>query len=94
MVADRQQEIDLIKQVIRHPSGMHVSMFDMLWIRWTDQASIEVEWEDVLGRVVVRSFLLDNELDQAVEFFVDKRRELGLGIDIEADFFNQITSKE
>jgi hypothetical protein len=83
-----------VKAVLSHPAGFHVSIFAMLDIRTTDQDTIEVEWElsmderrklpdPATTKTDHRSFPRAS-MDEAVAFFVDKRRERELGVDYEA----------
>lgn len=78
MISDRDEEIDLIKRVLKHPAGFDLDLFALLWIRWTDQSTIEVEWQNDQEKMEYQSFDLETELDEAAAFFVDKRRELEL----------------
>lgn len=93
-VKERRAEIALVKAVLSHPAGFYVSVFAMLDIRTTDQDTIEVEWElsmderrglsdPATTKTAHRSFPR-SAMDEAVAFFVGKRRERQLGVDYEA----------
>lgn len=87
---NREEEIDLIKRLISHPAGFDLGLFVMLKIR-SHSDGYEVAWEkaadpqsleDEYNKDYYKDF---TDLQEAVEFFVDKRRELQLGLDIEAE---------
>lgn len=81
---NKQDEIQLVRLVLTHPAGFNLDLFGgMLNIRTTDQNTIEVEWEELNGKKY-KSFSL-TELDQACEYFVEKRYDMELGIDFEAE---------
>ena len=84
----KDQEIELVYQVITHPAGFILDLFGgMLCIRsyfvevgteW------EVTWEEILdGGKVVDSFRQFLDAKEAATFFVEKRYDMQLGIDME-----------
>lgn len=83
---NREEEIDLIKKIINYPAGFDLSLFCLISIR-SHSDGYEVAWtddhhDDVSDFKSPSKDFLD--LQEAVEFFVDKRYELQLGLDIEA----------
>lgn len=90
----REDEIDLIKRVLEHPAGFDLGLFVTLKIR-SHSDGYEVAWdkaadpkilEDEYNKDYYKDF---TNLQEAVEFFVDKRRELELGLDIEAELMKK-----
>lgn len=90
----REEEIDLIKKILDHPAGFDLGLFVMLKIR-SHSNGYEVAWdkaadpkslEDEYNKDYYRDF---SSLQEAVEFFVDKRHELQLGLDIEAQLMKK-----
>jgi len=88
---NREEEIDLIKRLISHPAGFDLGLFTLLTIR-SHSDGYEVAWgkefEISSGTSPYKDF---NDLQEAVEFFVDKRQELQLGLDIEAKLMKERT---
>lgn len=91
---NRDEEIELIKKVIGHPAGFNLGLFVALKIR-SHSDGYEVAWgkaadpktlEDEYNKDYYRDF---TNLQEAVEFFVDKRYELELGLDIEAKLMKE-----
>jgi hypothetical protein len=85
----KEQEIELVYQVITHPAGYILDLFgNMLYIRSyfvETGTEWEVTWEDIQeGSVVVDSFKQFLDAREAATFFVEKRYEMQLGIDIES----------
>jgi hypothetical protein len=80
----KQQEIDLIHNLLLHPAGYDIDIEGQLWVRRYEHPMWAVEWEvwdkdsSKLGGVKVVEF--DDPL-LAAEFFVEKRYELQLGLD-------------
>ena len=84
----KEQEIELVYQVITHPAGYILDLFgNMLYIRsyFTEiHTEYEVVWEEILdGGTVVDSFKQFLDAREAAIFFVEKRCDMQLGIDIE-----------
>lgn len=86
---NREEEIDLIKRLISHPAGFDLGLFTLLTIR-SHSDGFEVAWGEVFemnaGIGPYKDFV---DLQEAVEFFVDKRQELQLGLDIEAKLMKE-----
>ena|SRR5271157_46984 len=84
-----QEEVAIVKAAIAHPAGFDLDFGGgLIFIRTTDQLTIEVEWKDMKGAeekeiVDYKSFPVE-QIDEAATFFVQKRHELRLGIDFEA----------
>lgn len=91
---NRDEEIELIKKVLSHPAGFDLGLFVTLKIR-SHSDGYEVAWEkaadpksleDEYNKDYYRDF---TDLQEAVEFFIDKRYELELGLDIEAKLMKE-----
>ena len=78
-----EEEIKLIKSVLNHPSGMNIELMACLSIR-EHSDGYEVAWlEDGEGSLHDDGEYKDfDSLDEAAEFFCNKRREMHLGIDL------------
>jgi hypothetical protein len=88
-MTETEQEIELIYQAITHPAGYLLSLFgNMLYIRSYFVGATqeyEVVWEKVIeGGVVMDSYKQFLDAKEATIFFVEKRQEMQLGIDIES----------
>lgn len=87
----REEEIKLIKEVLKHPAGFNIGLFAALSIR-SHSDGFEVAWDkaadgtDEYNKDYYKDFI---SLQEAVEFFVDKRREMQLGLDIEAELMKE-----
>jgi hypothetical protein len=85
-VADKQKEIELIAQVLTHPSGYDIDNGGVIWVRRYEYPKWCVEWERWVedeqsfanNEIEVREF---NDPLSAATFFVNKRYELGIGLD-------------
>lgn len=83
-----EQEIELVYQVITHPAGYLLDLFgNMLYIRsyfvGTYQ-EYEISWEEIVdGGTVMNSFKQFLDAREASTYFVNKRHEMQLGMDIE-----------
>jgi len=73
----KEEEVDLIIKIINHPAGFDVAIFGLLTIR-SHCDGYEVACE---ADATHKDF---TNLVDAAQFFVDKRHELELGLDIEA----------
>jgi hypothetical protein len=87
-MTEKEQEIELVYQVITHPAGYILDLFgNMLYIRSYFVATgmeYEVVWEEIMdGATVVDSFKQFLDAREAATFFVEKRYDMQLGIDIE-----------
>lgn len=88
-IADPQGEAHLVRSVLEHPAGFDLDLLGgLITIRvadgpMTDKKTIEIEWEDENEQTHSESFPRD-QIDQAVDFFISKRRELGYGLDFES----------
>ncbi len=91
------EEVALVSAVIAHPAGFDLDFGGgLIFIRTTDQETIEVEWEAMVGAKVHKdhkSFPIEQR-DEAASFFVQKRHELRLGIDFEVFDFEQAPHRE
>ena len=94
---DFRNEVILVKAVIAHPAGFDLDFGGgLIFIRTTDQETIEVEWDTVVDAKVHKdhkSFSVE-QLDEAATFFVQKRHELRLGIDFEVEDFQASRRRE
>jgi hypothetical protein len=93
---NKEKEIDLIITVIGHPAGFDVDLFGgMICIR-SHCDGYEVAWEEaqavggIFGKRLKKLYKDFTDLKEAAAFFVDKRYELELGLDIEAELFKQL----
>ena len=79
------EEINLLKQVLQHRAGFDVDLFGMLNIRTTEHGTVEVTEKRPLeeNSVCCRSWAID-QLEDAVQYFVDRRMELKLGLEYES----------
>lgn len=75
-------EINLLKQVLQHRAGFDVDLFGMLNIRTTEHGTVEVT-EKTGTTERYRSWDID-KLEDAVQYFVDRRMELKLGLEYES----------
>jgi hypothetical protein len=91
------EEVALVRAVIAHPAGFDLDFGGgLLFIRTTDQETIEVEWDVILGAKShkdYKSFPV-GQLDEAATFFVQKRHELQLGIDFEMFEYEKTRHRE
>jgi hypothetical protein len=85
----REQEVELVKTVISHEAGYDLDLFGgMLCIRSTggpinNEETIEVEWQSPHDTPLQVKSFPKAELDSAARFFVEKRHDLGIGLDYE-----------
>lgn len=77
-------EILFVEKVVTHPAGYDLDLFGMMNIRPTDQLIWEVSWEEILDQTRCTLYKTFSSAREAAEFFVLKRKERQLGIDIEA----------
>ena len=81
----KEEEIALIKNIITHPAGFNLGLHMLLTIR-SHSDGFEVAWGkaakciDEYDKNYYKDF---TDAQEAAEFFVNKRHELELGIDIE-----------
>lgn len=82
-----EEEVKHLLTFLAHPVGFEVSVFAMLTIRPIDENSPpdhwEVDWtgnEDGMDCEYHKAFY---SLEEAVQFFVEKRRYMCLGVDFE-----------
>jgi hypothetical protein len=92
------EEVALVKAVVGHPAAFSLDFGGgLIFIRTTDQETIEVEWSAMVGAKVHhdhKSFPVE-QLDEASAFFVSKRHELRLGFDFEHfDFVEKAPRRE
>ncbi len=92
------EEVALVKAVIQHPAAFDLDFGGgLIFIRTTDQETIEVEWSAMVDAKVHqdhRSFPVE-QIDEAASFFVAKRHELRLGFDFEHyDFVEMAPRRE
>lgn len=82
-----EDEIEHLKAFLSHPGGFEVSMYAILEIRPIDESlspsDWEVSWREMLDGTEMECFKEFNNLHDACQFFVEKRRYLCLGADFE-----------
>ena len=95
-------EIALVKAILAHPAGYDLDFGGILCIRPTggpfnDQETWEVEWQPNPGApkspIEVKSFPKE-QLDEATTFYVQKRHELGWGLDFEIDDWEKLKASK
>lgn len=94
------EEIRFVKDFLLHPAGWDVDMGGTLCIRPISEDSPPthwaVDWEDVIdGITVTEEKCFPDDLDGAVQFFVEKRRYMCNGLDfdkIARDYHNETGS--
>ena len=85
----KDEEIKMVYQLIGHPAGFILDLFgEMLFIRST-YYEFEIGWEEVLDGLVLKNYKLFWDLQDAATFFVEKRHEMQLGIDFEAELMRE-----
>lgn len=79
---NRDQEIKLIYNLLRHPAGFDIDIAGLLWVRQYEWPQWAVEWEHPSdnSKIELEEF---NSALEAATFFVDKRHERELGLDFE-----------
>ena len=83
-------EFELVKEVIMHPAGFDLAFGgDLISIRTTDQDTVEVEWTTMSDMQQHYRSFSGKQIDEAVEFFVKKRKELRFGMDYEIEGVKQ-----
>lgn len=82
---DLEAEVLFVLSVLNHPAGFDLDIFGLLWVRPTDQATFEVEWEDRVDDKPVTRHESFTEPLPAARYFVQKRAELRLGVDYEIE---------
>jgi hypothetical protein len=80
-------EVDFVTSVLTHPAGFDLDIFGLLWVRPTDQATFEVEWEDLVDDKKVTGHESFTDPQLAAQCFVQKRAEYRLGVDYEVEDF-------
>ena len=90
MITPKDQEIQMLVALLSHPAGFDIDMGGTLCIRPIDECSPpeswEVDWETRTSFPGMEYKEFSN-LQEAVQFFVDKRHELEMGLDFEAEAF-------
>lgn len=93
-----EDEVNLLMALLSHPAGFDMGCAGMLTIRPTDECSPphswEVEWEHELDGYKVNSYRSFESLQMAVQFFVEKRRYMLLGLDFEAEMMKEDIDNE
>jgi hypothetical protein len=81
------EEITALVAILSHPAGFDVDICGTLIIRPIDENSPpqrwEVDWEEIKDNFTTTFSQEFSVLSEAVSFFVQKRRELQLGLDFE-----------
>lgn len=88
MINSIEDEIKLIIMFLSHPGGFDIDMAGILGLRPIDECCPpqrwEVNWEEGINNNLYKEF---DDLSSAVEFFVEKRHELELGLDFEHELW-------
>jgi hypothetical protein len=77
----REEEIQLVHNLLLHPAGFDIDIAGLLWVRQYEWPRWAVEWE-VHGHTDLHVEEFDSALDAAT-FFVNMRHERELGLDFE-----------
>ena len=87
-----EEEIQHLMDFLSHPAGFDVGMGGILQIRPIDEGSPPtnwaVDWEDQEGDVISEYEKCFPSLQEAVQFFVEKRRYMCHGLDFEAVYLD------
>lgn len=82
------EEIERLETFLSHSCGFEVSVYALLQIRPIDEGCPPTEWEvswvQIVEGIGLESHRDFDNLHEACEFFVEKRRYLCLGADFEA----------
>jgi len=83
-----EEEINLVYNLLVHPAGFDIDIAGLLWVRRYEYPQWAVEWENCSNdnfdkKISVKEFA---DAKDAAKFFVEKRRQLCLGLDFEKDF--------
>lgn len=93
-----EDEVAVFIYFLSHPAGFDVGCSGMLGIRPTDENSPprtwEVEWEHELDGYTVKSYRNFESLENAAQFFVEKRRYMVLGLDFEFEMSQESNENE
>lgn len=93
-----EEEVQRLIDFLSHPAGFDVDMGGLLCIRPIDESSPPIRWEvdwteDVYAKVPAacpyeysKEF---SSLQEAVRFFVEKRRHLCYGLDFESELMKE-----
>lgn len=85
MTMTREEEVQLVHNLLEHPAGFDVDIAGILWVRRYEHPKWAVEWETSGKAADIHVEEFDTSLEAAV-YFVNKRHEMKLGLDY--DFFN------
>jgi hypothetical protein len=80
----RWAEILQIESIISHPSGMHIELFSLLYVRPCEDRG-KIIYEVGLDREIKRKVQTFTDPYQAAKTFVEWRHEYELGMDIESE---------
>jgi hypothetical protein len=82
-----EEEIEHVIQFLSHPCGFEVSLYAVLSMRPISEdinpSNWEVTWIEVLDGLEIESYKEFSSLQEAAQFFVEKRRYMLLGADFE-----------
>ena len=88
-----EDEIQHIIDFLSHPASFHIGMGGTLTLRPIDEGSPatswEVEWEERDGDTVLDFHKDFGSLEDAVRFFVEKRRYMCNGMDFEKHYLTE-----
>lgn len=92
-----EDEIAALVAFLKHPAGFNVDMCGLLCIRPVDECSPpetwEVDWEHNINGTQCNFHKVFLNLEEAAQFFVEKRHYLCLGLDFEAIEWEKIKGK-
>lgn len=86
------EEVKMLVTFLSHEAGFDVDMHGMLVIRPIQECispqNWEVDWEEYIDDYKVESYKTFTSLQEAAQFFVEKRRYLCYGLDFEEELRN------
>ena len=89
-----EDEIQHIIDFLSHPASFDIGMGGTLTLRPIDEGSPatnwEVEWEEYDGDIRMDFHKDFNSLEEAVRFFVEKRRYMCNGMDFETHYLMEV----
>lgn len=91
-----EEEIERLIQFLSHPAGFNANMAGLLTIRPTDEGCPPtywaVDWEDQQDGMTLEYEKEFSSLQEAAQFFVEKRRYMCLGLDFESIYLGAETA--
>ena len=93
MIMTIDEEVKRLVDFLSHPAGFNVNWGGLLCIRPIDECCPpvrwEVDWEETIDNQTVDSYKAFDSLQEAAQYFVEKRRYLLYGLDIEVELMKE-----